>query len=144
MAWLESLHVEVAQADLFSMSVEAVVVNTETDLSLSHSLGRTLLERSGDRLRTDIDRIRSGLAAGKLALGQAVTAPAYGLGTIRYAIVVACWDRDNPYSRRLVERAYTSALRQAFEHRVRSVALPLMGTGSFQMDSLDLHEGIVK
>ena len=76
MAWLESLHVEVAQADLFSMSVEAVVVNTETDLSLSHSLGRTLLERSGDRLRTDIDRIRSGLAAGKLALGQAVTAPA--------------------------------------------------------------------
>lgn len=143
MAWIDRLDVEVVCGDIFSIPVEAVVVNTDVAISFRHTLGKELLARCGEQLLKDVQVLLEGLPNRQLALGHAVTTTAYNLGNIHGVILVAWWGRDNAFSPRLIEMGYTSSLRQAFQHQFASLALPLMGTGSRQMVSEDLYGGIV-
>jgi O-acetyl-ADP-ribose deacetylase (regulator of RNase III) len=136
--------VEAHCGDLFSALCEAIVVNTDIAVSFRHTLGRELLERFGERLSTDVRTILETLPERRLALGQAVTVPAYNLDPIKNVILVAWWGRDNEFTFRLIESALTNSLRQAFAANILSLACPLIGTGFQHMDPALLHAGIVK
>lgn len=143
MGWLDRLSVETRCGDLFSMPVEAVAVNTDVGVSFRHTLGRELLARCGEPLLQEVGKILDTLPLRRLALGQAITVPSYNLGSIEKVILVAWWGRENAFTSRFIEMVLTNALRQAFVANVRSVACPLIGTGS-HMDPTLLHAGIVK
>jgi hypothetical protein len=62
----------------------------------------------------------------------------------QYAILVAWWSESNSYDQRHIEQCITSCLREAFRLRLKSLAIPLLGSGSTELRKNDLHSGITQ
>lgn len=130
-SWIDNLTVECRNGDIFSMSCEALACNVDVALRMNHRLGRQLLERGGLQVKNFISTVISDLPGGKLRLGDAIGVPLPAtLAPLKWAVLCAWWDRDNDYTRSLISMCLISTLRQAFRLHLKSVAIPLIGTGS--------------
>lgn len=143
MSWLKNLTVETRCGDLFETEAEGIVVNTNVNARLNaYSLGEQLYEKSDPAILREIDRVMNQQPGQELRIGHAITVGAHGLDSIEKVILVAWWGRHNRFTRNHCYKCVIAAIRQAFEHELESLAMPLMGTGSRQMRLTDL-EGAV-
>jgi O-acetyl-ADP-ribose deacetylase (regulator of RNase III) len=143
MSWLGELTVETRCGDLFETEAEGIVVNTNVGARLkAYALGEQLFDRCAPALLEEIDRAMLRQPGQELRVGHAITVGAHGLEGIEKVVLVAWWGRHNRFTRNHCYKAVIAALRQAFEHELASLAVPLMGTGSRQMQLSDLEGAI--
>lgn len=144
MRWLKRLQVETRHGDLFETDAEAIVVPVNIGVRLdAYTLGRQLLEKSGRPLQEEIGRALRQLPGRRLRLGQAITVGAHSLGNTEKIILVAWWGAHNTFTPNFIYKVVIASLRQAFEHEIQSLAMPLFGTGSRMMRIQDLASSIV-
>jgi O-acetyl-ADP-ribose deacetylase (regulator of RNase III) len=139
MNWLERLDVVYHCGDLFTAPAAAAVCPVNVHLALNYGLGRRLAQLGGTPLLQAIDETARGLPEHRLRLGQAVTVDIpEPWGDIGKVILAAWWDADNAYTHPLLYGCIINALRQAFEARIGSLAMPFFGMGSGQLRISDL------
>lgn len=144
MSWLERCEVSVVNGDLFDQQVDALVIPVESTLTFNHLLGRELLIRCGQSLHIAASQAARSVFGDRVPLGDGFAVPIDGLEGVRCMIFVAWWDRDNPYTQNLIERCVSTALRKAFQSQSTSVALPLFGVNSSELNLRDLYAAIPK
>jgi len=127
MSWFDQAEVQVIDGDILSLDVEAVGCGIKTSLEFYGAIGNQLGLRCGETLKDTIRRALDDRPGRRLQLGEALTVPVTSLGTIQKVILIAYWADDNEYTARLVYKSYVNALREAFAHNVRALALPLLG-----------------
>lgn len=126
--WLEVLEVECLEGDLFSIDSEAIAVPVNVKLNLNYSLGRLLAQRGGTELARRIQSLLSSEPDGRIPLGTAVSVDTSDLPHLpARVILVAWWNEDTLYDGNHLYKSYASILREAFEHDVSSLALPILG-----------------
>lgn len=130
MEWLDRLSVEVCLGDLVLHSADALVCNVNTNLALNYSIGRQIRAVGGERLVLDIEAATRQLPGERLTLGEAITVKTSALPAASHLILVAWWDRDNDYTPQLLYKVVIGGIRQALHHRMRSLAMPIIGIGS--------------
>lgn len=143
MSWLERLYVKYICGDLFSMEVDAIVCTVTNELGAYGALSRHLFNIGGPYLADDINKIKEGLLNKRLELGQSVTLhnkKELNLPKVDKIILTAFWDISNDYTPNLIYRAHINSLREAFNHKVKTIALPVMAAGGLEI----LSSGIVK
>lgn len=142
MSWLERCDISAINGDLFDQEVDALVIPIECSLNFTHVLGRELLSRYGQYLHTAASEASRKTLGDRVPLGNGFTVRIHGSDQVRWAILVAWWDRDNRYTQNLIERCISTALRKAFETRSTSVAMPLFGVNSSELDLNDLFTAV--
>ena len=111
------------------MKVESIVCPVTMDLDVYGKISNELFNLAQKSLRNDLCEIGSNSLNSRLLLGQAISInckPEYKLGNFKTLIFVALWDYQSEYSFNLFYKAYINSLRQAFQHNIRSIALPIM------------------
>lgn len=144
MPWLERCEVTVVNGDLFDQQVDALVIPVESSLTFTHVLGRELLTRFGQSLHVAASAAAKGRFGDHVPLGDGFSIPIEGPKFARRIVFVAWWNRDNRYTQNLIERCVSTALRKAFETQSTSLALPLFGVNSSELNLRDLYAAIPK
>ncbi|MFZ1413766.1 MAG: macro domain-containing protein [Defluviicoccus sp.] len=145
MPWLDRLTAKPVVGDLFSLDVVALVCNLNTNMGLNYKLGRQLHAKLGLPFAQAVRSVVASLPDQKLPLGEAVAMPlASSLGVIRVVVFCGWWDADNEYTDKLIYVCVVNSLRQAFKHRIGSMAFPLLRTGSGQVGQHELSAVIVR
>ena len=144
MGWLERCEVRVVEGDLFYQSVEALVVPVECSLTFTHVLGCEVLRRYGQGIHGRAAAEAARLFDGHMRLGGGFSLSIDHPGLLKHIILVAWWGRDNAYSQNLIESCMGAALRRAFEIGSPSLAMPLFGVNSAELNLHDLYAAVPK
>lgn len=142
MNWLERCDITVVNGDLFNQQVEALVIPVESSLTFTHVLGRELLSRYGQTLRVAASQVARNAFGDHIPLGDGFATPIEGVKGTRWVILVAWWDKDNRYTQGLIEQCVSTALRKAFETQSTSIALPLFGVNSPDLNLEHLYAAV--
>jgi hypothetical protein len=111
------------------MNVEAIVCTVTLDLDEYGNLSQKIFDIGKEKLRRDLFKIKESLPNNRLLSGQAtslVCKSDYHIGNFERLIFVAVWDYQSEYNLNLFYKAYINSLREAFQHNIRSIALPIM------------------
>lgn len=129
MNWLESVDIFFECKDLISIDVEAIVCSVTVNLDAYGQISQQLFKTGQSHLKHDLIAIQERLANQKLTLGQAISLDCkhtYNIPNIKKLIFVAMWDSHSEYTFNLFYKAYINALREALQHQIKSIALPVM------------------
>ena len=127
--WLDRLELDVKQGDYFETDCEALVCSITVELETYGQLSKMLLTLCKTDLLDSLRTLRSNLPNKKLELGQSLSlevSPFCEIGVARRLILTALWDRVNEYTPNLVYRFFSSALREAINHDIRSIQFPIL------------------
>lgn len=121
-----SVRIELAQADITTLQVDAVVNAANEALQLGAGVAGAIRRAGGDTIQEECDRI------GTCAIGQAVVTGAGNLPA-RWVVhaVGPVWRGGESGEEMLLASAVRAALKRADEIGARSVALPAISTGVF-------------
>ncbi len=110
---------------LLKMEVDAIVNPTDCDLSGSGSIDFKIQLAGKEKLKSEL------AAFGRCDVGDAILTRAYNL-PCRYIIhtVGPIWEGDAS-AFRVIESCYRNCLRLALTHGIKSIAFPLIATGTF-------------
>lgn len=128
--WLDRLSVIAMTGDLLSYRADGIVCNVNTKLALNYAVGRQLARIGGKQLIHDIEAAARQLSGEELTLGEAISVKTGALPAVSNLILVAWWGKDNEYTTQLLYKAIIGGIRQALHHGMRSLAMPMFGTGS--------------
>jgi len=127
--------VEVLQADITTLEVDAIANAANTQLRHGGGVAGAISSAGGPSIQRESD------AAGPIALGEAV---ATGAGELpcRWVIHAATMELGGPTSAEIIRRATASTLEVAESLGARSLALVAFGTGvgGFPLDEAALIE----
>jgi len=121
-----SVRIELAQADITTLQVDAVVNAANEALQLGAGVAGAIRRAGGDTIQEECDRI------GTCAIGQAVVTGAGNLPA-RWVVhaVGPVWRGGESGEEMLLASAVRAALKRADEIGAKSVALPAISTGVF-------------
>jgi O-acetyl-ADP-ribose deacetylase len=119
---MSMIDVEVLQADVTRLEVDAITNAANTRLKHRGGVAAAIARAGGPQLQRESD------AKAPIGLGEAVETTA-GDMPARYVIHAATMELGGPTSADIIERATRSALRKADELGCRSLALVAFGTG---------------
>jgi O-acetyl-ADP-ribose deacetylase (regulator of RNase III) len=134
------VEIEVAQADVTALEVDAIANAANTDLLHGGGVAAAISRAGGPEVQRESDE-RS-----PIALGEAVETGA-GDMPARWVIHAATMELGGPTSAEVIAQATDSTLRRAEELGARSLALVAFGTGvgGFPLeDAADLMVGAVR
>jgi len=114
--------IELRHGDITEMEVDAIVSAANTDLILGAGVSGAIGRKGGDVVQQECDEIQS------VPLGEAV-ATAAGALKARYVIHAASMEIGHFAKERNIERATRNALVQAEKLKLKTIALPAIGTG---------------
>jgi O-acetyl-ADP-ribose deacetylase (regulator of RNase III) len=114
--------IELRAGDITEVEAEAVVNAANTDLILAAGVSGAIGRKGGNAIQEDCDRI------GSVRLGDAVATTAGDLKA-KNVIHAASMEIGHFATDKNIARATRSALRQAEELGLRTVAFPAIGTG---------------
>jgi O-acetyl-ADP-ribose deacetylase (regulator of RNase III) len=113
---------EVAQADITRLDVDAIANAANTELRHGGGVAGAIARAGGPAIQEQSDR------AAPIGLGEAVETEA-GEMPSRWVIHAATMELGGPTSAEIIKRATDSVLRKADELGARSLALVAFGTG---------------
>ena len=114
--------IEVAQADVTKLEVDAIANAVNTELLHGGGVAGAISRAGGPEVQAESDR------AAPIALGEAVETTA-GEMPSRWVIHAATMELGGPTSAEIIRRATASTLAKADELGARSLALVAFGTG---------------
>jgi len=117
-----SVVVRLASGDIADREVEAVVNAANSHLWMGSGVAGAIKRRGGEEIE------REAVAKGPVAVGEAVVTTG-GLLKARYVIHAAAMGQDLSTSAEHIRAATLSALARAKELKLKSIALPALGTG---------------
>jgi len=129
MSWLENLGIYFECKELLSIDVDAIVCPINVDLNEYGKISKKIFKLGQTGLINDLSEVKNKLANQKLVLGQAISVdckPIYNIGNFKKIIFVALWDFYSEYDFNLFYKAYINSFREAFQHNLKSIALPIM------------------
>ena len=117
---------EVVRNDITNMQVDAIVNTADPRPVIGFGTDAQIHRKAGPELLLARQQL------GDIACGSAVITPAYALPA-SYVIhtVGPVWDDGNRREEALLRSCYDNALRLALEYNCRSIAFPLISTGSY-------------
>ena len=134
MPWFDDLTVDCFHGNILEADTEAIACNVNVMVNLNYSLGKQLLQHYGPRLLGRVDESRKQLNGGQLELGQAIWVDVSNCNSVRGIIFFGWWAEDNDFTSQLIYKCFTTTLRTAFANDCRSIAFPLFGSGSGNMN----------
>jgi O-acetyl-ADP-ribose deacetylase (regulator of RNase III) len=114
--------IEVVQADITKLEVDAIANAANTDLRHGGGVAAAISRAGGPSIQQQSDR------AAPIGLGEAIETEA-GEMPSRWVIHAATMELGGPTSAEIIRRATESTLRRADELGARSLALVAFGTG---------------
>jgi len=116
------IDVEVAQADVTTLELDAIANAANTELRHGGGVAAAIARAGGPEVQ------RESVEKAPIGLGEAVETTA-GAMPARYVIHAATMELGGPTSAEIIARATASTLRKADELGCRSLALVAFGTG---------------
>ena len=116
---------KIVRNNILEMEVDAIVNPTDYKLSGSGSIDKKIHDAGGQQLRNECDEYEH------CNFGDAVLTHAYNLPCKYIIHTVGPFWRDNPEDLEIMESCYTNCLRVAAQQKLKSIAFPLIATGSF-------------
>ena len=114
--------IRILQGDLTHQVVDAIVNAANTDLQLGGGVAGAILRRGGMVIQDECDKI------GPIPLGEAAATTAGALKA-RYVIHAASMSLGGPTEEKPLRLATRNSLLRAKERRLRTIAMPAIGTG---------------
>jgi O-acetyl-ADP-ribose deacetylase (regulator of RNase III) len=114
--------IEVAQADITKLEVDAIANAANTGLKHGGGVAGAIVRAGGDEVQTESDR------KAPIGLGEAVETTA-GKMPAKWVIHAATMDLGGPTSAEIIREATASTLRKADELGAKSLGLVAFGTG---------------
>jgi O-acetyl-ADP-ribose deacetylase len=114
--------IEVAQADITKLKVDAIANAANTELRHGGGVAGAISRAGGPEIQAESDRVAP------IGLGEAVETTAGELPS-RWVIHAATMELGGPTSAEIIRRATASALAKADELGAKSLALVAFGTG---------------
>lgn len=121
---LEGTQLDLVEADITSLEVDAIVNPANQDLQLGAGVAGAILEKGGDSIQEECDRI------GSTAVGTAVLTGGGKLKARHVIHAVGPKMGEGDEDRKLAS-AVRSSLALADRHGLKSIALPAISTGVF-------------
>ncbi|MBR5340721.1 MAG: macro domain-containing protein [Erysipelotrichaceae bacterium] len=118
---------EISRNDISTIYVDAIVNPTDSFLSGSGGVDKTVHELAGKKLDEECARIRF------LSDGSAIITDSYGLNNCKY-IIHTCGPKyiNGEFKEaQILASCYRECLKLAEEYKVTSIAFPLIASGSF-------------
>jgi len=114
------------QADITTLKLDAIVNAANARLLHGGGVDGAIRRAAGPEINEELERI------GSCAPGSSVLTFGYRLPA-RYVIhtVAPVWQGSGVEEERLLASCYSSALKLADEHDIRSIAFPAIGTGAY-------------
>lgn len=118
--------VKIIRQDITKLKVDAIVNTTNPSLDAKGGLDHYIHQLAGKELNVECRRI------GKLKVGQACLTSGYKL--CKYIIHTASpvWNIQNKNNEALLKSCYLSSLMLANEYKLKSIAFPLISSGTNQ------------
>ena len=116
---------KIVRNNILEMEVDAIVNPTDYKLSGSGSIDKKIHDAGGLELRKECDEYEH------CDFGDAVLTHAYNLPCKYIIHTVGPFWRDNPEDLEIMESCYANCLRVAAQQKLKSIAFPLIATGSF-------------
>jgi O-acetyl-ADP-ribose deacetylase len=114
--------IRIVQGDLTDQVVDAIVNAANNQLKLGDGVAGSIRRKGGQSIQEECDRI------GEIPLGEAaITGP--GKLKVRYVIHAASMSSGEPTTEENLRLSTRNSLLRAKEKRLRSIALPAIGTG---------------
>ena len=129
LSWIENLDIRAEHNDLLSVNADAIVSPVTVNLEQYGKISQQIFGVGNGELLDDLSKIKSDLINNRLRLGEAVSlrcSLSYHIGIFERIIFVAMWDYQSEYNLNLFYKAYISCFRDAFQHNLKSIALPIM------------------
>ena len=118
---------QIIRQDITKIKCDAVVNPTDSLLSGGGGVDALIREAAGEQMDARCAQI------GSLSVGEAVLTPAYDMPYCKYVIHVAgpMWRGGLDGERVLLRSCYLEALQLAWNNKCRSVAFPLIASGTY-------------
>lgn len=118
--------IKIIRQDITKLKVDAIVNTTNSNLDATGGLDHYIHQLAGKELDVECRRI------GKLKVGQACLTSGYKL--CKYIIHTASpvWNIQNKNNEALLKSCYLSSLMLANEYKLKSIAFPLISSGTNQ------------
>lgn len=118
--------IKIIRQDITKLKVDAIVNTTNPSLDATGGLDHYIHQLAGKELDVECRRI------GKLKVGQACLTSGYKL--CKYIIHTASpvWNIQNKNNEALLKSCYLSSLMLANEYKLKSIAFPLISSGTNQ------------
>lgn len=130
--------------NLLDLDVEGIVCNVNIELNLNYGLGQAVWQRAGGAVKQQLDQLFYERDGRPFPLGVAVSTEAGAFPPpVKRLIFVTWWGQDNEYTANHVFRCHAAAIREADNHRLTSLAFPLMGRGH-RLDFRIMAQGIAQ
>lgn len=119
--------------DITKMQTDAIVNPANRELAQGRGTSRAVFLAAGEKKLTNACRKIGFCETGDAVLTEGFDLPA------RYVIHAVCprWEGGNYGERELLERTYISALQLAKQHRLESIAFPLLSSGFYSWPKAD-------
>ena len=116
---------QIIRNDLLKMNVDAIVNPTDYCLSGSASIDRRIHELGGDKLAKECEKFHH------CDFGDAIVTNAYNLDCKYIIHTVGPYWKDDESDLKILESCYINCLKLAKKMSFKSIAFPLIATGSF-------------
>lgn len=116
---------KIVRNNILEMEVDAIVNPTDYKLSGSGSIDKKIHAAGGELLRSECDEYNH------CDFGDAILTHAYNLPCKYIIHTVGPFWRDNKQDLEIMKCCYANSLRLAKQQKLKSIAFPLIGTGSF-------------
>lgn len=116
---------QIIRNDILNMDVEAIVNPTDYCLSGSASIDKRIHEFGGIKLKDELNKY------GHCDFGDSIITNAYNLKCKFIIHTVGPFWNNNEEDLKILESCYINSLYLAKKHKIRSLAFPLIATGSF-------------
>lgn len=116
---------KIVRNNILEMKVDAIVNPTDYRLSGSGSIDKKIHDAGGDELRKECDEYNH------CDFGDAVLTHAFNLPCKYIIHTVGPFWRDDHNDLEIMRSCYANCLRIAAQQKLKSIAFPLIGTGSF-------------
>jgi O-acetyl-ADP-ribose deacetylase (regulator of RNase III) len=113
--------IEVARADITSLTVDAIVNAANNHLILGSGVAGAIRTKGGPSIQEECNRI------GRIEVGEAAITGAGNLAA-KYVIHAASMG-DEPVSERSLRDSFRNSLLRGEEKKIKSIAFPAIGTG---------------
>lgn len=116
---------QIIRNDLLKMKVDAIVNPTDYCLSGSASIDRRIHELGDDKLKRECEKFKH------CDFGDAIITNAYNLECNYIIHTVGPYWKDDEEDLKILESCYINCLNLAKKMNIKSIAFPLIATGSF-------------
>ena len=129
---------QIVRNDIFNMVVDAIVNPTDYCLSGSASIDKRVHFLGGEKLEKEC------LEHKHCNFGDAVITNAYNMNCKYVIHTVGPFYREDPNDVKILESCYVNSLNLALKFNVKSIAFPLIATGTFNFPLDKATQGVLE